>query len=86
MKSIIEQIFCRQEPMYESIPRSEEYLKREREYDSIHTKIEDTLNEEQKQLLDDLWLAGVVLTSEANLTYFKEGVKFGLLLAMEAHE
>lgn len=86
MKSIIEQFYYRQEPLYESIPQSEEYLKREREYDSIHTKIEDTLNEEQKQLLDDLWLAGVGLKSEANLTYFKEGVKFGLLLAMEAHE
>lgn len=84
MKSIIEEIYYGNCENHETIKPSEEYWNIHKEYGKIYEKLEEGLNEEQKQLLSDLYVEGGGLEGEMACTHFKEGFKMGLLIAVEA--
>ncbi len=84
MKSVIEEIYYGNCKNYETIELSEEYWKVNKKYGELYEKLEEGLNEEQKKLLNDLYVQSAGLEGEAACTHFKEGFKMGLLIAIEA--
>ncbi len=83
MKSILEEIYYGEKGFYEKIKPSEGYLKVHKEYCQIHDKLEEGLNDEQKKILDDLFIATCGLEDKIACTHFIEGFKIGLLVAVE---
>lgn len=84
MKSIIEDIYYGKRGFVETIKASKEYWKVHEEFGKIYEKLESQLTDEQKNILNELYLAMGGLESEQCITNFKEGVKIGLLIAIEA--
>ena len=83
MKSIIEEIYYGNRGDYNTIKAGEKYFKVKERYCEIHDKLEEGLNEEQKQLLDDLFIQSGGLEGEFACSHFKEGFKLGMLVAFE---
>ncbi len=84
MLSVIKQIFFGGDGIHDKFCDSARYRKITKEYDVAHNKLEATLNDEQKQMLDDLWMLSAGLESETAYLRFADGLKFGLQLAVEA--
>lgn len=84
MKSIIEDIYMGRRGDTETMKPSQEYLKVQEEFSKQYDELEKQLTEEQKKILDELYLTSGGLESEHGISRFKEGVKIGMLLAIEA--
>lgn len=83
MKSIIEEIFYGKRANCEDIDFGKAYWKAHSKGCNCFEKLEEALNEEQKELLDALTWATGEQESEAILTFYKEGFKIGFLIAVE---
>lgn len=86
MKSIIEEIYLGKRGHSEMIKASDEYWKVHDEVGKYYEKLESQLTDEQKKILNDLYTEMGGLEAEQGLTHFKEGVKIGMLLAIEAFQ
>lgn len=83
MKSAIKEIYNNESGYYELIKPSEEYRKRHAEYCEIYEKILEGATEQQKKLLDELYIQSGGVESESGETHFIEGFKLGFRLAVE---
>jgi len=81
--SIIEEICFHSESLIEQVTMSEEYKKRSKEAYKFYTQLNEALNDEQKKLFDDFIDSEMGVCAEGESLFFKEGLKAGLLLAME---
>ena len=84
MKSVIEDIYLGRRGDTDTIEPSEEYWKVHKEVGKQYEALESQLNEEQKRMLEELYLTMGGLECEQGSTHFKEGFKLGLLVAIEA--
>lgn len=83
MKSVLEELYYASEGLVERIGVSREYRKINEEYEKVYEGLLESLNEEQKKLLDELFYLTGGLESEAGVTHFKEGFKFCMRLIFE---
>ena len=83
MKSAIKEIYNNESGYYELIKPGEEYWKKHAEYCEIYEKILEGSTEQQKKLLDELYMQGAGLESEMGETHFIEGFKLGFRFAVE---
>ena len=81
--SIIRDIFYSNRGNKDSIKISKEYCEINKGAYAILERLEKGLTEEQKKLLDDLWLEAGGLEGEMMLSGFTEGFKVGLLIGKE---
>lgn len=83
LKSIIEEIYSNNESVCEQIVQSEKHLKAADEAYKFYKQLIETLNDEQKNLLENFADKELEATAESEFTNFKEGMKIGFLLAVE---
>lgn len=83
MKSVLRDIYHGEQKNIENFEESNEYWEVHKKYDELYEKLLQGLNEEQKKILDDLYVLSGGLESEASCTWFREGFKMGLLIAVE---
>ena len=83
MKSVLRDIYHGDQKNIENFKESKEYWEVHKQYEELYEKLEEGLSEEQKKVLDDLFIMSGGLESEAGCTWFKEGFKMGLLIAVE---
>ena len=83
MKSVLRDIYHGDQKNIENFKESEEYWEVHKKYGELYEKLLQGLNEEQQKTLDDLYVLSGGLESEASCTWFKEGFKMGLLIAVE---
>lgn len=83
MKSVLRDIYHGNQANVQNFKESKEYWEASSEYNELYEKLEQGLNDEQKKILDDLFVMTGGLESEASCTWFKEGFKMGLLIAIE---
>ena len=83
MKSQLEELYYASEGLVERISVSREYKKVNEEFEKVYEGLLESLNEEQKKLLDELYYLSGGLESEAGITHFKEGFKFCMHLIFE---
>ena len=83
MKSVLEEIYFNNEGLYEKVDEGEEYDRLNRDYYKVHDKLLEGLNDEQKKMLDELFLLSGGMESEARLALFKEGFRFCMRLIFE---
>lgn len=84
MKSILEDIYYGRRCYCENIEAGEEYWEVHKEYDKIYEELEKGLNDDQKKILDELFITTGGLEDKLACAHFKEGFKIGLLVAIEA--
>lgn len=82
--SIIEDLYHGGRGSYENIKQSEEYKRLSAELAKKEEELDKGLNEQQKELYKEIDYLQMGVECEAALTYYKEGFKTGILLAMEA--
>ena len=78
--SIIEEMYNGERGNGESIKLSKRYFEKVGELSDVHKRLLETLNDEQKAGLTKLSNLELELEDEASIVYYKEGLKFGLLL------
>ncbi len=83
MYSKLEEIYFDTQAVTENAGKNERYKKAFKEYDKFHNELESGLNEEQKKLLDELFVASGGMESAYGLFAYKEGFKAALLIAIE---
>ena len=83
MSNIFEDFYYKRLGCREMQPKDEEYRKCRKEYDEAHDKLEETLNEEQKKLLDNLFWGHAGLMAILEYLSYKEGFRVALQLAFE---
>ena len=83
MKSILRDIYHGDQKNVENFEESKEYWEVHKQYEELYEKLEQSLTDEQKKILDDLFIMSGGLESEASCTWFKEGFKMGLLISVE---
>ena len=83
MKSVLRDIYHGDQSNVENFKESEEYWAVHKQYEELYEKLEQGLNDQQKKILDDLFIMSGGLESEASCTWFKEGFKMGMLIAVE---
>lgn len=86
MESVLEELYYASEGLIKRIGVSREYKKLNEEYEKVYEGLLESLNEEQKKLLDELYFLSGGLESETEVTHFKEGFKFCLRLIFESME
>lgn len=62
---------------------SEEYKKVSEKAYKQYKQLKEVLNEEQKKIFEDFTNSELDVCAEGEFSHFKEGLKVGLLLAME---
>ena len=82
MKSAIEEIY-NSNWSSDNFKTSEEYGKICGECDKLYKELQTYLNEEQREVLFNYMLKTGGLEGETACAHFKEGVKLGLLIALE---
>ncbi|MDE7395537.1 MAG: hypothetical protein K2M95_05430 [Clostridiales bacterium] len=82
-KSIIEEIYFNDLRLSERLSSSKEYKKISDEAYGFYERLNDILNDEQKKIFEDFTNSESSACAEGWLFHFKEGIKVGLLLAME---
>jgi len=70
----------------ESEPEDIEYLEGRQEYNKAYETLDNTLNEEQKKMLSELYVYGGGAESALNFLSFKEGCREGVRLGIELCE
>ena len=83
MKSVLEEIYFANEGLCEKIKAGEEYDRIDREYSKVYDRLLEGLDDDQKKMLDELYLLSGGMESEAQLTFFKEGFKLCMRLVIE---
>ena len=82
-RSIIEEIYSNNECLSERVALSERYKKISDEAYKFYTQLIDSLNDEQKKIFENFTDSEMGVCAEGEYMHFKEGLKVGLLLAME---
>ncbi len=82
-KSIIEEICFHNESLLEQVVLSEEYKNLSHNAHKFYTQLNGVLNDEQKKIFKDFTESEMGVCAEGESLFFKEGLKAGLLLAME---
>lgn len=82
-KSIIERIYFDNESLSEHISLSEKYKKMSDESYKFYKQLIDILDDDQRKIFERLDNSEMGLCAEGEYINFKEGLKVGLLLAME---
>ncbi len=82
MQSVMESIFFDGGIIKDRII-ADRYKKASDKFYAAAKKLESALTEEQQKLWDDVYLLSGGLTTEENLDSFKEGVSFGMRIALE---
>lgn len=82
-RSIIDEIYSNSEFLYERSALGERYNKKSDEAYKLYTHLKDLSNDEQKKIFEDFIESEMEARSEVEYMHFKEGVKVGLLLAIE---
>ena len=83
MKSVLEELYFAGEGLCEKIKAGEEYDRINSEYSKLFDQLLEGITDEQKKMLDELYLLSGGMESEARLTFFKEGFKFCMRLVFE---
>lgn len=81
MKSVIEEIYYNVEGNFKE---DKEYWEINKNYGELFDKLSEKLTDEQKKLLIEIYNASSGMEAEVGCTHFKEGVRMGMLLAIEA--
>ena len=79
-KPIIEEIYL---SLIEKVPMSAEYEKATGEVYKFYEQLNGVLNDEQKKIFEDYVNSEIEVCSQGESLYFKQGLKFGLRLAIE---
>ena len=77
--AIYDILFCNRGNV-DTIKYSEEYEEVHKEYNKCYEKLHATLNGEQKEILDELFLLTGGIQSEAQITFYEEGFKMAVKL------
>lgn len=83
MKSIIAAIYNKERAFAETIELSEKYKQTDKAAGDIYDKIDDVLNDEYKELLDEMCTLYAGTEAEYAQLNFIEGFKIGLLIGKE---
>ena len=84
MSNIFEDFYYKKLGRIESQPKeNEEYCKCREEYDKAYETLEQTLDENQKKLLDEIFFCGAGVTGVLEYLSYKEGFRVALQLAFE---
>ena len=83
-KSIIEKIFLGGVGFCDSVKLSEKYEKISKKAYEVYFKLKEDLNERQKEIFNIYSDLRTEECAESDMTYFKEGVKLGILLCMDS--
>lgn len=86
MESIIKKIYDKELGYKESIPTDEEYQEARKEYNNAYETLEETLNEEQKKMLSELFLCEGGVQGSLEFLSFKDGFSAGIKLGIELCE
>lgn len=81
--TIVENIFLKNKSLSEQVKMSEEYKKISEESYGYYKRLKEILNDEQKEILDNFADAEMGVCAEGEYLHFRQGLKVGLLLAME---
>lgn len=81
--SIIEEILLNNERVGKKVVFSEEYKKKADQAYKLYMQLLDILNDEQKNTFKEYVDTNTAACSEADTAHFKEGLRVGLLLAIE---
>ena len=84
MKSAIEQIFMGQRGDGQKIKPTQKYWESFKKFSAEYDKLAAELNEEQKQWLENIYNFVCEMEEEAEFSHYREGVKIGILLGVEA--
>ncbi len=82
-KSIIEEICFQNERLIERVVLSEKYKNLSHNAHEFYTQLNAVLNDEQKKIFKDFTDSEMGVCAEGESLFFKEGLKAGLLLAIE---
>jgi len=82
-KSIIEEICFNNVCLMEQVVLSEEYRNLSHNAHNLYTQLKGLLNDEQKKIFEEFANSEMEVCAEAEELFFKEGLKFGMLLASE---
>ena len=83
MKSLIEDIYFGRRRNEDTVCEGEKYRKVREIAGKQYKKLKTQLTDKQKMQLDELYSIMGELESEHGISRFKEGFKFGLLVAIE---
>ena len=83
-KSIIEEIYMNNESFGKRVVFNEQYKKLSDKALKCYNQFTAILNDEQKKLFEKFLDLEMDACGESEFLHFKEGVKVGLLLAMES--
>lgn len=83
MRSVLEELYYSSEGLLEKIGTSEEYNKINDEFCEVFEKLLETLNDDQKEMLNNLCNLSGGLESEMAITHFKTGFKLCMRLVFE---
>lgn len=86
MKSTIKQIYEKQLGHREMEYDDKEYLDVKEEYCKAYEALEETLNEEQKEMLSELFICEGSVEGALEFLSFKDGFRAGVRLGMEVCE
>ena len=86
MDSIVKKIFNKELGYHEFAPKNKEYQEAYEEYCKCYETLEATLNEDQQNLLSDLYLSEGSVQGALEFIFFKEGFCAGLKLGVELSE
>ncbi len=86
MESVIKKIYERRLGYPRSISNDKEYQEVKNNYDKAYQTLENTLNEEQKKMLSDLFVCGGEVQGVMEYLQFKKGFSAGIQLGMEIYE
>ncbi len=82
-KSIIEEICFHNESLIEQVVMSEEYKNLSADAHKYYNQLNKVLTGEQKKIFDEFANSEFGVCAVGEKMFFKEGLKAGLLLAME---
>lgn len=80
MKSVIEEIYYNVEGNFKE---DKEYWETNKKYGELYDKLSENLTDEQKKLLTEIYNASSGLEASVGCTHFREGFKWGMLVAAE---
>lgn len=86
MDTIIKKIFERRFGYQQSNPNDKEYQEAKSNYDEVFEALENTLNEEQKKMLSDLFICEGEVQGVVEFLAFKKGFSAGILIGIEISE
>lgn len=86
MTSTIKKIYDKELGYHENIPDDKEYQERKEEYDKAYEALEETLNDEQKKMLSELYVCEGGVEGALEFLSFKDGFRAGVRLGMEVCE